>query len=64
VIASEARDQAAAIDQINIGIEQIVNVVQTNSATAEETAASSEELSAQAMRMKQLVNRFKLKLLS
>lgn len=33
----------------------------TNSATAEESAASSEELSGQAKTLKQLVGRFKLK---
>ena len=33
------------ISQINKGIEQVSHVVQTNSATAEESAAASEELS-------------------
>ena len=35
-------------------------MIQTNSATAEESAASSEELSSQAQLLNQLVNRFKL----
>ena len=38
----------------------ISGVIQTNSATAEESAASSEELSSQAQLLNQLVNRFKL----
>ncbi len=53
-------EQAAAISQINIGLEQISTVVQTNSATAEESAAASEELSGQAMMLKQLIATFKL----
>jgi methyl-accepting chemotaxis protein len=36
-------------------------VVQTNSATAEESAAASEELSGQAEMLKTLVKEFKLK---
>lgn len=51
-------EQAAAIAQITTGIEQIASVTQTNSATAEETAASSEELSGQAQLMKELTAQF------
>ena len=43
------------------GIDQISNVVQTNSATAEESAAASEELSAQAQFLKSLTGQFRLK---
>ncbi len=53
--------QEQAISQINVGIEQISTVVQTNSATAEESAASSEELSGQASMLKELVSRFRVK---
>jgi methyl-accepting chemotaxis protein len=42
-------------------MEQISNVVQTNSATAEESAAASEELSGQAKMLKSLVQQFKLR---
>ena len=42
------------------GIDQISSVVQTNSATAEESAAASEQLSAEAASLKQLVNQFTL----
>lgn len=59
-IASASNEQATAITEINQGLAQISNVVQTNSATAEESAASSEELSGQADTMKQLVGRFQL----
>lgn len=39
---------------------QISDVVQTNSATAEESAAASEELSGQANMMHQQISQFKL----
>ena len=42
-------------------MDQISSVVQTNSATAEESAAASEELSSQAQILKSLVSRFKLR---
>ena len=42
------------------GIDQISSVVQTNSATAEESAAASEELSGQASMLKNLVSKFEL----
>ena len=46
--------------QVTVGIDQISSVVQTNSATAEESAAASEELSSQAQVLKRLVGQFKL----
>ena len=49
------------ISQINTGLNQVSQVVQTNAATAEESAASSEELSGQAIMLKEMVNRFKLR---
>lgn len=59
---SEASDeQAYSISQITIGMDQISDVVQTNSATAEESAAASEEMSSQSQLMKALVGKFKLK---
>ena len=60
-IASASNHQASAITQIDSGIEQVSTVVQANSATAEESAASSEELSGQADSLKQLINQFRLK---
>ena len=47
-IAASSRQQALSLRQIEKGIGQISDVVQTNSATAEESVAASEELSAQA----------------
>ncbi len=41
-IAKASADQAESISQITLGIDQISSVVQTNSATAEESAAASQ----------------------
>ncbi|MBI4858528.1 MAG: HAMP domain-containing protein [Acetobacterium woodii] len=60
-IAKASTDQASEIAQITQGIGQVSAVVQTNSATAEESAASSEELSGQAEMLKEMVGAFKLK---
>ncbi|WP_373483211.1 methyl-accepting chemotaxis protein [Acetobacterium sp.] len=60
-IARASNDQATEIAQITQGIDQVSTVVQTNSATAEESAAASEELSGQAEMLKQMVGAFKIK---
>ncbi len=60
-ISEASNNQAEAIAQITMGIDQISSVVQTNSATAQESAAASEELSSQSQLMKDLVGRFRLK---
>lgn len=52
--------QKEAMQQIELGINQISSVVQNNSAAAEETSATSEELSAQATTLKDMVDQFKL----
>ena len=53
--------QNEAITQINISIEQISQVVQGNSATAQQSAASSEELNAQSDLMARVVKNYKLR---
>lgn len=53
--------QAEGIQQVTQGIDQISSVVQTNSATAEQSAAASQELFSQSSLLKSLVNRFRLK---
>lgn len=60
-ITSASTDQAGAITQINAGLDQIASVVQSNSATAEQSAAASEELSGQAMMLQEEVEKFTLK---
>ena len=59
-ISSASEAQAAGIKQLTIGADQISSVVQTNSATAEESAAASEELSGQANIMNELVSKFQV----
>lgn len=53
--------QADSMKQLEAGVEQIAEVIQNNSAAAQETSATSEELSAQASTLEELVNQFKLK---
>ena len=60
-ISAASREQADSISFITAGIDQISSVVQTNSATAEQSAAASEELLNQSQLMRRLVERFKLK---
>ncbi len=60
MISEASARQAEALMKVNTGIEQISGVIQTNSATAEESAAASEELSGQAGMLKSLVGQFKL----
>lgn len=52
--------QADAIAQVRKSIELISEIVQGNSATSEESAAASEELSAQALVLKEMVEQFEL----
>ena len=59
-IANAAKIQANSVSQIQERIGQISNVVQTNSATAEESAATSEQLSEQANLLKSLIDVFHL----
>ncbi len=60
-IDDASTEQAAAIEQIKQGLNQVSSVVQTNAATAEENSATSEEMSAQAATLHEEVGNFKLK---
>lgn len=60
-IAEAGRIQSDEAYQIVQSIDQISQVTQTNSATAEESAAASEELSGQANMLKELISAFKLR---
>lgn len=60
-ISSASDDQARSVEQVHQSITQISDVVQLNSATAEESAAASEELSAQALLLKELIGSFRLR---
>lgn len=59
-IAQSSNYQATAIAQVEQAITQVSQVVQTNSATSEQCAAASEELSNQATRMRELLSIYNL----
>ena len=59
-IAESSNYQATAVAQIEQAITQVSQVVQTNSATSEECAAASEELSNQAARMREMLSIYNL----
>jgi methyl-accepting chemotaxis protein len=60
-IANSSEQQSMGISEINTGIDQVAQVVQQNSATAEESAAASEEMSGQSDILQQLIVSFKLR---
>lgn len=59
-IAETLETQTTEIKQINEGIEQINDVVQTNSATSEECAAASQEMSSEAESLREMISKFKV----
>jgi methyl-accepting chemotaxis protein len=60
-IAKSSEEQSVGISQINQGIDQVAGVTQQNSATAEESAAASQEMSGQSLMLEEMISRFKLK---
>lgn len=60
-MSEASQDASDSIAQLTIGVEQIADVVQNNSATSEETAAASEQLSAQADNCKDMIAKFNLR---
>ena len=58
MIASSSKEQAIAISEINNGIQQIALVTQSNTATAEESASASQEMSGQAQLLKETISEF------
>jgi len=59
-ITAASQEQASGIDQVNRAITQIDETVQQNASLVEEAAATSENLSAQAQELKQIVSAFKV----
>lgn len=59
-VAEALEAQNDAFEQINAGVEHINDVVQTNSASSEECAASSQEMHSQAITLEGLVSGFKV----
>ena len=60
-IAAASNEQAQGISQTNQALGQIDQVTQQNTASAEECAAASEELSGQALHMKEMMSRFNVR---
>lgn len=60
-IAESATQQAESLHLLTQGMEQISSVVQTNAATAEESALFAKTLDQQAERLKNSVHKFKLR---
>lgn len=60
-IAHATNGQATEIAQINVGVEMVSRVVQQNSATAEQSAAASQELSGQATLLQNSIDQFELR---
>lgn len=61
MISDASKQQADSILQVTRNVESISDVVQNNSATAEESAAASEELSNQAKMLMEQVGRFHIR---
>ena len=57
-IAQQTARQSEAVQQVKSGIDEISEVVQENSATAEESAASCEQLNAQAITLRDKISVF------
>ncbi len=59
-IVSAGKEQQSGVTNINISVQQLTEITNENSASAEEMSASAEELSAQAEQLKELISVFKI----
>ncbi len=60
-IAAASNEQAQGISQVNLGLGQIDQVTQQNTASAEQSAAAAQELAGQAEQLRRMLARFRLK---
>lgn len=60
MISEASARQAEALSQVTRGVDRISGVIRSNSATAQESAAASQELSGQAGTLKALVEKFRI----
>ena len=60
-IAKSSEEQSIGISQINSSIDQVAEVTHQNSATAQESAAASQEMNGQSSLLDELISQFKLK---
>ena len=61
LLAAASAEQVQVISAISQSMDQISGVIQANSALSEESAAAAEEMSAQSILLKQIVEGFRLK---
>jgi methyl-accepting chemotaxis protein len=59
-VVEAVENQTTAISQVSVGIDQISSVVQNTSVTSQTSAATSQDLSEQSLKMNNLVHRFRL----
>jgi len=59
-IANASKEQVTGIDQINTALAQIDQVTQANTASAEESASTAEELSGKSAELKNLLSKFQI----
>jgi methyl-accepting chemotaxis protein len=59
-VAETLKAQDESFNQLNIGIAQINDVIQTNSATSQQCAASSQEMNTQSNTLVNLIDHFKI----
>ena len=59
-IAHESREQAAAIDEVNVAVRQMDEMTQHNAALVEETNAAIEQTEAQAADLDRIVDIFQV----
>ena len=60
-ITSASKEQQSSVENINASIQQLTEITNENSASAEEMSASAEELSAQAKQLKKLISVFNIR---
>ncbi len=60
-ISVASNEQAQGIAEVTSGLNQVDQVTQQNTASAEESAAAAETLSSQALQLQQMLSRFRLK---
>ena len=60
-IAKSSVEQSRSLSQITIEIDNVAQVVQQNTATAQQSAAASEEMNRQAAMLQSLISRFEIK---
>jgi len=60
-ITTASSEQAQGVAQVTQGLHQIDSVTQQNTANAEETASVSQEMSAQAKKLQELIGQFRLR---